>query len=123
MERRLRPGGEWAHDGDGLTLRGPAARPRETRRHGLLGKLREAVVRAGFERLPAQLGFLDGRHQTPVFQDGGCGVTQNAADSQNDHFGFWPPCWAFSILAHVSRNATVRLTSGFPGAESVSAQK
>ena len=65
---------------------------RETRGDGLLGKFRGSRVRAGFESLPAQLGLLDSRHQTSVFQDGGRGVAQNAADSQNDHLGFWPPC-------------------------------
>ena len=99
------------------TCSGVDARQRETRGDGLLRQLRGAGVRAGFESLTAQLGFFDGRHQTAIAEDGRCGIAQNAADSQNDHFGFWPPCWAFSafsILAYVSRSATVRLKTSLP---------
>src|ERR1035438_7819741 len=123
MKRRLRPGGKWAHDGDGVDLFRRDTRQRETRGDGLLGKPRGASVRAGRESVAAQLGFFDGRRETPVAQDGGCRIAQYAADSQNDHFAFWPPCWAFSILAYASRSATVRLNTGWPGWESGSAQK
>ena len=46
------------------------------------------------------------------------GLVQDAADAQNDHFAN-----AFSILAQVSRNATVRLNTSFSAVESLSTQK
>ena len=45
-------------------------------------------------------------------------ITRSDADAQDDHFAS-----AFSSLAHVSRNATVRLNTSRPERESGSTQK
>ncbi len=67
-----------------------------------------------------ELRFFDGGREFAVLEHGGGGIAEKAADSEDDHFGCLP---RFSILAQVSRSATVRLKTGLPGVESGSTQK
>ena len=69
---------------------------------------------------PDQLRFFDGGSQFAVLEYGGGGIAEQAADSENDHFGCLP---RFSILAKASFRVTVRLKTGLPGVESGSTQK
>ena len=64
--------------------------------------------------------FFDGGDEFAVFQHCGGGIAEQAADSEDDHFGCLP---RFSILAQVSFSVTVRLKTGLPGVESGSTQK
>ena len=122
VQGSFRPEGQRAHEHHGIHVLRRHACQGQTRGHGLFGQFRGSV-RARLQSLPAQLRFFDGRRQTTIAQDGASRVAQNAADPKNDHFAFGPPCCAFSIFAHVSRNATVRLKTSFPGVESGSTQK
>jgi len=91
--------------------------PRQLQAHGdgFFGKT--ARLRAP----PAhQLRLFHRGHQPPVNQNGACRVVQDAANSQNDHRFC---CCAFSIFAHASRSATVRLNTSFSAVESLSTQK
>src|SRR5437879_3180459 len=93
----------------------PDARQLETHGDGLLRKPARLHLPA-----PHEFRLLYRRDQLPVAQNCARCVVENAADSQNDHRF---PCCAFSILAQVSRSATVRLKTSFPPDESASTQK
>ena len=67
------------------------------------------------------LRFFHGGKDFSVFQQrAGC-VVEQPSQTNDDHFDFFSD--VFSILAQVSRRATVRLKTGFAGVESLSAQK
>src|SRR5262249_55676835 len=82
--------------------------------------LRQFARTAPVHPTPDELRLLHRRNQLAVLQDRAGGITQNAADSQNDHL---PPFVCFSIFAHASFSPTVRLKTGLPGAESGSTTK
>ena len=62
-----------------------------------------------------------GPDQFAILQDGARGVFIQAAQAENDHLDFFSVF--FSILAQVSRSATVRLKTSFSGVESGSTEK
>ena len=66
------------------TCCGRGARQFQARGDGMLGQL---AVAAPVRAAAHELGFFDGGHQLAVFEDGAGGVAQDAADSENDHFG------------------------------------
>jgi len=63
---------------------------------------------------------LDRGSEFAALQDGGRGIAAQSADSENRHFLGLP---RFSIFAHASFSATVRLNTGLPGALSSSTKK
>src|SRR5204862_4713902 len=109
--RRQRP-----HDRDAVYVFGLDAGERETGAHGFLRQSARMAASREF-------GFLDSRGQFAVLQQGAGGVAQNTADSEDVHRGVVAPFCAFSILAQVSRNTTVRLKTRCSGVESLSTQK
>ena len=67
--------------------------------------------------LPRDFFLFDRRYEIAILQYGAGRVLQDTTQSENDHFDF------FSILAQVSRSATVRLKTSLSGVESGSTAK
>ena len=93
-----------------------------------LGRLAQLLLVSPTREVLPLRGFCEGRESGMLAQvlvitrsdkqsNGTGGIAPEPTDSDNDHAS------RFSIFAHVSRNATVRLKTGFPGAESGSTQK
>ena len=72
-------------------------------------------------QLARHFTFFDRRHQFAVLQHRAGGVFIEAAQSENDHLDFFSDF--FSILAQVSRSATVRLNTSFSDVVSGSTEK
>ena len=82
----------------------------QSRFDGFVGKLARFVPARDFL-------LFHRRRELAVLQHRAGRVVEQAAESENDHFDF------FSILAQVSRSATVRLKTGFSGVLSGSTEK
>ena len=115
MQRVLGPGRERPRDGDTVHLVRGHVGEAEARSDRLLRQLTGPCP-------PGDFFLLYGAGQFAILQHCGCGIAQDAADSQDDHARVVPFC-AFSILAQVSRNCTVRLNTSFSAVESGSTQK
>ena len=113
VEGPFRPLGVGPDDGHAVDFASPHARDAETFRDGVDGQFRGL-------KSPRHLLLFDRGDQFAVFQNGASSVVEQTADPENDHpFSFS----VFSILAQVSRSATVRLKTGLAGVESKSTQK
>src|SRR5689334_14963243 len=115
MEPRFRNGSHYGNSVD-ITRFGvrqiEATRDGTVRQFGLVGTL----------LLPRELGLLDGGNQFSVLEQSAGGPAEQSAHSQNDHF-FLPAPSRCSILAKLSRRATVRLNTMRSSVESGSTQK
>jgi hypothetical protein len=81
------------------------------------GGLRQSARR----RLASHLPFFDRRHQLAILQHCTGSILIEAAQTHDDHLDFFSDF--FSILAQVSRSATVRLKTSSSGVVSGSTEK
>ena len=103
-------GGERADEGHAVHSVARHSGQAESRFDGVVRKLARFVPARDFL-------LLHGRRERAIFQDRASRFVEQTTESENDHFDF------FSILAQVSRNATVRLKTGFSVVLSGSTEK